>query len=98
MISVADALSRLPRFKALVVDRQEVDTLSIDTDTNCTLIELLGIECGNYNVTTDIPNNMEMFSIESDDHDHEFKEGMAWGITMIKPDQDTCIILYTGRI
>ena len=39
---------------------------------------------------------MEMFSIESDDHDHEFKEGMAWGITMIKPDQDTLSSIQEG--
>ena len=40
------------------------------------------------NKTVDIPCNTEMFNIESDAYDHEFKEGMAWGLTMIKPDQN----------
>ena len=94
VISVADALSRLPRFRNLVVDREASDMLSIDIDTSCTLVELLGII--KPTTTTRLSHVMETFNMGVDSYDHEFKDDIAWGISMIKPDENTIISIQEG--
>ena len=87
----------LVRFRKLVTERESIDLLSVDIDTSCTLVELLGLDFYAKDKQEANIGTLETVELETEKPDmQDSYEEMAWGVSMIKPDIDTIVSIREG--